>query len=433
MKTVIWTLSFVLLIFSCNKNSTQSISIDNRDILEKLQSIDNIEINEISPKNGFSRQFEIYISQPMDHSNPAGIQFQQRIFISHTDEYNPVIFMPSGYSSSPVKVSELSAPLQANQIYVAHRYMLGARPSPLDWQYLTIEQSSEDFHRVVEIFKKVYTGPWLSYGVSKNGQSALFHRRFFPEDVEATVVIGPALSTDKEDQRYETFLKTVGSISDREKIKEFQRTTLMKRDEIIPMIDNYMKNSDFHFSVMDAGKILEFEILEFPFGFWQATDGDCSQLPDSSATSKELYTYINNFGYFDFYSDELLEYYQPVYYQAYTELGWYRLIDDHLQDLLFSVPNPSYELLAPQNVDLHYNSQSMLDIVNWLQNYGNNIIYIYGENDPWSASAIESIELTNAVKIVQQGANHSIKIADLDQMDLVYSSLTQWLDIEINY
>ena len=432
-KTFLVSVIFLLLsLFSgCNKEPNSPIPADNRDILEKLQSISNIEITEISPKNGFERQFEVYISQPLDHSNPDGAKFQQRIYISHTDESSPVVFMPSGYSSSPVKVCELSAPFQANQIYVAHRFMAGAEPSVRDWHYLTIEQASADFHCVVEAFKQIYTGVWISYGASKNGQAALFHRRFYSNDVNAMVALVAPLSLAAEDPRYDSFLETVGSENEREKIKRFQRTALSKKDEIIPMIKNYMFHSDFTFGRMTAGEILEFEILEFPFSFWQTTNGDCSEIPDTSASALELYTYLKNFGYFDFYSNELLDYYQPVYYQAFTETGWYRLINDHLQDLLTAVPNPSYRMMAPQDVTLNFNSTVMPDIIAWLQSEGTNIIYIYGANDPWTAGAIESVGSTNSIKIVQPGANHSVKITDLDDSELVYSTLEEWLGVEI--
>jgi len=140
---------------------------------------------------------------------------------------------------------------------------------------------------------------------------------------------------------------------------------------------------------------------------------------------------LKNFGYFDVYSDEMLDFFQPVYYQAFTELGWYELIDDHLQDLLVTVPNPSYKQMAPENVLLNYNGQVIPDAIDWLQNHGDNIIYIYGKNDPWTAGALESVGSTNSVKIIQPNANHSIKIEQLDQKDLVYSTLEQWTDLSI--
>ena len=422
--TCFWT-----ILACCEKQPADPGPLPQADILEQLQSIEDIEVTEITPANGYSRQFEIVIVQPLDHNNPQGAHFEQRIYLSHTGTDNPMVFMPSGYSSSPVKKSEISDWLQANQIYIAHRFMLGAEPDVLDWQFLTIEQASADFHHVAEVFKNIYSGPWISYGRSKNGQAALYHRRFYPDDVAATVVVGSALSQGTEDPRYKTFLEQVGSAADRERIKSFQKTALEKKDQVVTRIESYMFQSDFQFTRMTADEILEFEVLEFPFGFWQTTDGDFSIIPDSNATAQEIYNFMADFGYFDVYSDEMLDFYAPVYYQAYTELGWYPLVHDHLDGLLTALDNPSNALLAPQDVALVYNGQVMQDIISWLETNGNNIIYIYGENDPWSAGALASTGATNALKIVQPGANHSVKISELDQASQVYSQISQWLDI----
>ncbi len=431
MRLLLFHCLCMTIILSCTKSPDSPSVSENRDILEKIRALDGIEVKEITPQNGYARQFEVYITQPLDHAQPDGIQFRQRIFISHKDEEQPVVFMPSGYSSSPVKVSELSEPLQANQIYAAHRFMAGAQPSPMEWQYLTVEQASADFHRIVQVFKNIYIGPWVSYGASKNGQAALFHRRFYPDDLSATVAMVASISYAAEDDRYATFLNTAGSENDRQRIQQFQYTVLEHRHEIIPMIEDYLGNSEFSFTRMDAAEILEFEVLEFPFSFWQTTDGNTTHIPDSTASSAELYSFLRDFGYFDFYSDELLEYYQPVYYQAFTELGWYQLIDDHLKNLLVAVPDPSYRMMAPPGVNLSFNPQIMGDISSWLRTSGNNIIYIYGEQDPWTAGAIESVGSTNSLKIIQPGANHTVRIAELDESMSVYEKLEQWLDVQI--
>ncbi|MBN2366022.1 MAG: hypothetical protein EH225_08505, partial [Calditrichaeota bacterium] len=429
MRPILFYFFCVTIILSCSKSPDSPSVPDSIDILEKIRALEDIEVQEITPQNGYARQFEAYITQPLDHLQPDGLQFRQRIYISHKDTDRPVVFMPSGYSSSPVKVSELSKPMQANQIYAAHRFMTGAQPSQMDWHFLTVEQASADFHNIVQIFREIYNGPWISYGASKNGQAALFHRRFYPDDVVATVALVAPLSHAAEDDRYETFLNTIGTENDRQRIQQFQRTVLKHRNEIIPLINTYLQNSDFTFTKMNSAEILEFEVLEFPFSFWQITDGNSTGIPDTGASPVELYSYLRDFGYFDFYSDELLDYYQPVYYQAFTELGWYRLIDDHLKDLLVAVPDPTYRMMAPPNVPLTFNPQIMTDLSNWLQTKGNNIIYIYGDQDPWNAGAIESVGSTNSLKIVQPAANHAVKITDLDESGLVYETLEQWLGV----
>jgi hypothetical protein len=79
-----------------------------KSLIEKLNELEDVTVNVIAaPQNGYPQQFEIYISQPVDHNNPNGMQFEQRIYLSHRDTLAPMIFMPSGYSNRPTLASEL--------------------------------------------------------------------------------------------------------------------------------------------------------------------------------------------------------------------------------------------------------------------------------------------------------------------------------------
>ena len=427
LKKILFGYAIILLFFACEKKSTESKEELTFD--EKLFAISGIEINEITPQNGFPRQFEIFISQPLDHNNPNGAKFNQQLFLSHLDESAPVIFLPSGYAARASKVDELSTILNSNQIYVAHRFMTGAKPNPIDWDYLTIEQASADFHRIVEKFKTIYKGNWVSTGASKNGDAALFHKRFYPNDVDAVVAKVAPISFDPEDIRYEIFLENVGDQETREKLKLFQIELLERRNDIIPLIGNYMSNSQFNYSI-SASEILEFETLEYPFAFWQYGINN-SLVPEANMTTVELYSLIEGGGFLPYYSDEYIDFFEPIYYQLYTELGYYRLVDDHLSNLLIDLPEPSPSQFAPRNVALEFNPLIMQDINSWLQTEGNNIIYVYGELDPWTAGAIEHVGQTNSIKIIQPNANHSIVLSNLDQSELVFTTLEDWLDIDI--
>ncbi len=429
MKNFKLFLILILLVFiSCNKKSTQPEAVDNRDILQKLQSLAGLQVTEITPLNVCERQFEILITQPLDHNNPDGIQFSQRIFLSHVDETAPVVFMPSGYSNNATTYAELSALLKANQIYVAHRFMTGARPDVMQWDYLTVEQAATDFHKIVELLKTVYVGKWVSFGASKNGDTALFHKRFYPNDVDATVSKVAPISFAVEDPRYETFLENVGDQVIRDKIKRFQIDLLENRSEILPLIRNYMDNSNLTFTIPE-GVVLEFETLEYAFSFWQFATNDISLVPDTGQTAQDMFNIFS--AWISIYSDEYIDYIAPFYYQMYTELGYYRLVDDYLANLLVDLSDPSYSYFAPSGVALNFNPNTMQDINTWLQSEGNNIIFLYGETDPWTAGAVELTGQTNAVKIIQPGANHSIILSNLDQKELVYSTLEEWLGIEV--
>jgi hypothetical protein len=342
-----------------------------------------------------------------------------------------MVFLPSGYTSRANYFSHLTDILAANQLQVTHRYMADSRPLPTDWQYLNVEQAAADHHRITELFKQIYKGKWISHGRSKNGMTALFHRRFYPQDVAATIASVAPIPRQIDDSRFDVFLAEVGSETCRQRIADYQKLLLSNRDQILPMIQNYINNSQFTYHV-SPGIILEYEVCEYPFAFWQYGRWDCSSIPDNTASITDLYQHLQDAGGFPLYSQEYRDFYMPVFYQAYTELGWYRLINDHLNGLLVSDPNPSYSTFAPPNTDLTFRPEVMADIESWLQMQGHNIIYIYGGLDPWSAAAIELTGQTNALKIVVPDDDHDVRIETLPDPYIVYAKLAEWLDVEIH-
>ena len=183
---------------------------------------------------------------------------------------------------------------------------------------------------------------------------------------------------------------------------------------------------------MGLDAVLVYSICEYPFAFWQTGPGDCSEIPDSLASAQILYSHLELRSSFGLFSDEINQFYQPLWYQAYTQFGYYRLITEHLADLLEAVPHPSYSKFAPPGVPLNYDPRISQDILYWIQNEGNNIIFIYGGQDPWSAAAVELTGQTNALKIIQPGANHSVRISDLDNPQEVYNALEAWLGVQID-
>jgi len=425
-------LLILIFIYSCSEQSTKPDPKDNSDILIKLQSLPGVDVREIEPNWDYPREFEIDITQPIDHNNPDGPSFTQRLYILHESENNPVVFLPSGYQVSERSYSALAYLTGANQIAVTHRFMPGSKPDGMDYQFLDIRQAAEDHHQIVDLFKSIYDGPWISYGGSKGGLAALYHRRFYPEDVEATVALVAPIMFGTEDSRFDKFLlEDVADEDCRNRLKQFQRQVLQNKQEIIPLVIDYLSQRGEPYS-WDIELILEIGILEYFFYFWQYGDGDCNSIPDSNATSSEMFTHLTDNIWFEDYTDPSIDWAEPVYYQIYNEMGYYRLITDHLQDLLTSLEYYSHRVFLPVNVDVAYKPEVTQDINNWLQSEGNNIIYIYGSQDPYTSCAIELTGQTNALKIVQSGANHRIYLWDLDDAELVYSTLEEWTGIEIN-
>lgn len=426
-------LILLALIYGCNKDDNNSSG--NLDLLAKIQSLEGVDAIEITPEYGYLRAFQIDVTQPVDHNNPDGAKFTQRVYLSHSGESMPMVFAPSGYTTSSRSGQEIAGILETNCLNVTHRYFTNAKPSPLDWQYLTIEQAAADHHRIVELFKEIYTNSWLSSGASKSGQAALFHRRFYPDDVDATIAYVAPFVFGSKNMDFANYIETIGESGCYAKLTELQRIILQNRSEVLQLVDQYISNDNQAYS-LDHGLILELAIMDYPFTFWQYFNYDCSDIPDEVNTIEEIFNHFTSIVPLSNFSDATISHYEPYVYQALTETGAPGYKTDYLSDLLQNIDpedsgNPNFELLGPAGVNYTFNQNTLNDIYNWLQTQGNNIIYIYGTNDPWSAGAIELTDATNAIKIMQEGANHRVKIVDLDNPSQVYNALEEWLGIEI--
>ncbi|MGW8265532.1 MAG: S28 family serine protease, partial [Longimicrobiales bacterium] len=221
----LFLLQALLLVSACS-DATGPDPWDRGDILDRLNALPGVVAVEIEPYYGYPRAFQLDITQPVDHNRPNGPSFTQRAYLSHVADSISMVFAPSGYGTTPQSGQELAEILQANCLSVTHRYFPEARPGNPDWRYLDIWQAAQDHHRIVTLFKEIYDGKWVSTGASKGGKTAVFHRRFFPDDVDATVAYVAPFLLSPEDARFEPYLRTRGTPEEREAIYAFQRMLL---------------------------------------------------------------------------------------------------------------------------------------------------------------------------------------------------------------
>jgi hypothetical protein len=187
------------------------------------------------------------------------------------------------------------------------------------------------------------------------------------------------------------------------------------------------------FSIVSEAEAFEYTVLELPFAFWQyGRESACGGIPGAGATDQEVLGFLVSTSWPVYYSDSGFLFYRPLFYQAYTEIGYCPYIHGHLTDLLQAVREPTYRSFAPVGVDLAFKPEVMQDVIPWLQTQGARIVYIYGGVDPWTAAELTPAPGLDALKVVQPGANHNVRIADLDQKNLVIQTLGRWLGVRID-
>jgi len=217
----------------------------------------------------------------------------------------------------------------------------------------------------------------------------------------------------------------VGTPDCRKRLIRFQRAVLKRKAEILPRFHWYALGKGYQFSIGEE-KALEYLVVEYPFSFWQYHKIDCSQIPEHNASADQLLEHLRKVVAFSSYSDWALN--SPAMYQFMTQLGYYDYVHKNVRDLLKYKEHPN-AAFAPQNVALDFDPRPMQKLEEWLNTKGNNIIYIYGENDPWSATGIIPTKATNAKRFVLRGGNHYTFIKnfpDSTQQEIV-QQLLQWM------
>ncbi len=272
----------ILFLFSAIVSVAQNSSL--AEFLKAQAIVKETEV--IAGNSFFNETYQIMVRQPLDHSDTTKGFFLQRVFVADKGSQNAVLLITEGYgadyAASPRYINELSPMLNSNQICVEHRYFGKSWPSPVNWDYLTVQQVAEDHHAIVELFKKYYLGKWINTGISKGGQTAVYHRAFFPEDVDVTVAYVAPLNFAVEDGRHEPFIaKNAGTAEQREKIKHFQLEVLKNRESILPKLKQYSDEEKYTYRI-SMDEVLDYCVLEYPFALWQ-WGRNTDQIPGSGA------------------------------------------------------------------------------------------------------------------------------------------------------
>jgi hypothetical protein len=403
------------------------------EFYNKLKSLPAVlEVNEIQANIGiFKESCEVMFEQPLDHQNPEGEKFQQRVFISHVDYNKPVLLETEGYAARGNSGGELQRMLGGNQVTVEHRFFGKSVPSQLKWEYMTIKQSTDDLHAVVSALKTLYAGKWVSSGISKGGQTALFYKCFYPEDVDATVAYSAPVNVAQEDPRLYQFLQTVGDEATRKKIKDFQIAMFKRQDQILPLVKEQAEKRKWTFA-MGLPAAYEYGILEYPYAFWQ-NGTKPADIPEPNAPAEKLAAHYNRVRPLYYYSDQGKKQFEPFLYQAFTEMGYYNYDITDFKPYMKTLKEPTNLVICPDGAKIVYNPATMAFVYNFLQYRANHVIYIYGGLDIWSATQIQLIGRTDAVKFVVPDSHHGTGVRNFspEQKELFYSCMDKWLDMKL--
>ncbi|WP_413809351.1 S28 family serine protease [Streptomyces sp. OE57] len=405
------------------------------DIKERVLAIPGMRFVEEQPYEGY-RFLVFSYAQPVDHRHPSKGTFPQRFTLLHKATDRPTVFYTSGYNvTTAPRRSEPTQLVDGNQVSMEYRFFTPSRPQPADWSKLDIWQAASDQHRLFRALKPIYGKKWLATGGSKGGMTATYYRRFYPRDMDGTVAyVAPNDVADKEDSAYDRFFEGVGTAECRTKLNAVQREALVRRDEIVKRYQKWADDEKQTFTVVgSADKAYENVVLDLVWAFWQYhLLKDCADVPAPTASTDELYGFIDEISGFSAYTDQGLETYTPYYYQAGTELGSPTFKTPHLAGLLRYPGIYAPRSYVPRDIPMRFKQGVMRDIDSWVRHDAHRMLFVYGQNDPWGAERFRVGKgAKDAYVYTVAGGNHGSSIAQLtgDQKAKATAEVQRWAGV----
>jgi len=392
-------------------------------------------IKEIRPleTSEFSEKYVTYFTQPLDHRHPEKGSFRQRVIVSHVGFDRPTVIVTEGYGAAYALRSqyreELSKLLNANMIFVEYRYFLESTPEPKDWQYLTAENSADDLHAITTAFKNIYPGKWIATGISKGGQTTLLYRTFYPDDVDISVPYVAPLCYGVEDGRHEPFLHKVSTPENRKIIEDFQLEALKRKATLLPRFEKYCTEKNYSFRA-PIEEIYDYSVLEYSFALWQ-WGTPISSIPATTASDDEIFSHllaISEPGYFTADSPNA-----SFFVQAARELGYYGYDIQPFKQYLSIQSSEGYlhRLMLPEELkDMPFDKTLSKKITKFLKKQDPKMIFIYGQNDPWTAAGVTWLKNKKNIHVfIQPNGSHLARISTLPEAEKaeVMELINEWL------
>lgn len=421
-KTLILALACMGLM-QCETTSHQRLNLKD----QILAIFPGATLETISFNDPYTEAYDIVLRQYLDHEDTARGTFDHHIYLYHVGYDRPVHLETGGYDAY-LADREISKELGLNLIIVEYRFYGESKPEEVPWELLTNDQAIEDYHRINQAFRNIYkNGKWLTSGISKGGETAMIYKSKYPKDADVVVPYVAPIIADTMDMHPWEHVSSVGTADCRKKVRELQKILLTNKEEVIKAMQIKCEEKSWTFSI-GYELALEYAVLEYPFSFWQ-WNAKCDNIPDDNASVDSLFNYLESVSSVVNFADQSYEEGHASYYQHMRELGYYVMDTTGLGQWL-SADFYSHRRFAPKNVDLSYNPTYMSDVRAYVENQGEQMIWIYGGLDPWGACAVNP-KGKNCMKFVKPDGTHRTRIKHLEpaQQKQIYDSLKSWLEI----
>jgi hypothetical protein len=218
-----------------------------------------------------------------------------------------------------------------------------------------------------------------------------------------------SLPNDIEDKRIYAFLDTAGGADCVARIRKVQIFLLQHEEEILER--QPLSVQKLHYKTLGGlGAAFEYAIMEYPFSFWQVGNIDPKDIPVNNNVNNYYNHVIAVLGsdLSGFSDEEGVTPYLPHSYMTY-QTGYYKYNLQPFTNYLHYLkgPNPSAAPLPADIPRRPFDPGFEEEVTGWLAGKGNNILYIYGGRDTWTACKVELEDHVNARRFIVPDANHA--------------------------
>ena len=417
-----------------------SAQTDSTLFMKQLCALDCV--SEVQPLETtcFKEKYVLKMEQQVDWKTSAKGTFGERIFVGMKGLDKPTVIVTEGYSASyglnPGYEEELSRLFDANVVLCEYRYFSQSVPVPTNWDYMTVDNSLADYHHVRQVFGQLFKGKWISTGISKGGQTTMFYRATYPDDVDVSVSYVAPLNRAVEDGRHEKFLaKKVGTKEERKVIRQAMQELMRRKPELMKLFHVYCEENDYQF-LMSEEDVYDYCVLEFPFALWQ-WGTPVSSIPELTSDEDDEVWFdclmkVSSPDYFAYPSQ-----YMPFDVQAAKELGYYGYSLKPIKKWTSLKSTKGYlkKMWLPDSLRKYdFDPALYKRTVKYLTKEDPKHIFIYGEIDPWSSSGVctwlNCKKKKNMRVYVQPRGSHKARINNMPERmkTEIINRLTNWLN-----
>jgi hypothetical protein len=424
----------------------------NPAVVAALKSINNV--TDLKPFMNYSLGQAYYFNyiQQVDHNNPSAGTFKQQVVLTFVNENAPTILHTEGYAlagdvyKNHNRMDSISAPhflwalsdnygkdeFSLNSVQVEYRYHGFSLPEGENnsFTYLNAEQQSKDLHAIVTDLKQaLLKGKWLSTGVSKNGMTSAQYA-YYDElngwnDIDVYVPFVAPFPTRQWDPRIGTYMITQSSKevqSDLEKAyKKLVNDQTIADSTVAAFKKVYEADRGIELSPDSAYLTMLENIFNNLFGVQSYGDFDTWKkfIPTEKSTTEE---YVK---FFMLTKDDNCIYRQTNAVrgpQAWREDPFEKQIAvdqgnrglDYTWFLDGKLLTESDKQYLKDIMEQEKNSTTIELEVNLLKNLTTTtkkLIFVYGEDDPWTGAAIPDPTNPNVKKYIVPHGSHTDELS----------------------